>query len=282
MDALEVLHPGLGATVQDLGRVGWKRFGVPPSGAMDPHAARWANRLCGNADGAPVLELLMQGAALLVLAERRFAVTGAEAGGVIPAWSAATLPVGARLDFARNERGLWTYVAVAGGFAAPRILGSASVYPRGGLGRALRAGDRLTLAEPDLPGPRGRAWVAEGERRDYAEPPLLPVWRGPQWEWFDAAEQRFFLEAEWEVSLRSDRVGYRLEGARLNPPEREMRSEPVLVGSVQVPRNGQPIVTMRDGPTVGGYPKIGVIDPTALSWLAQCRPGVRFRLVAAE
>lgn len=282
MTALEVLRPGLGATVQDFGRVGWRRFGVPPSGAMDPHAAAWANRLCGNPDGAPVVELLLQGAVLRVRAERRFAVTGAESGAIVPAWSARTLRPGEELAFPRNESGLWAYVAVAGGFAAERVLGSASAYPRGGLGRALRAGDELALAEPDLVGLRGDAWVAWSERRDYASPPLLPVWRGPQWEWFDPAEQRCFLDAEWEVSPRSDRVGYRLEGARLNPPERSLRSEPVLVGSVQVPPNGQPIVTMRDGPTVGGYPKIGIIDPDALSWLAQCRPGVRFRLVAAE
>jgi allophanate hydrolase subunit 2 len=77
-------------------------------------------------------------------------------------------------------------------------------------------------------------------------------------------------------------VGYRLEGARINPPLCEMCSEPQIVGSIQVPPNGQPIVTMRDGPTVGGYPKIGIVDPESLSWLAQCRPGVRFRWVEAE
>lgn len=282
MHALKILRLGIAATVQDLGRVGWRRFGVPASGAMDPHAAAWANRLCGNPDGAPVLELLLQGAAFEVQVERRFAVTGAEAGAAIPAWSARLMRPGDRLEFPRNARGLWSYVAVAGGFAVDRVLGSASAYPRGGIGRALAVGDFLDAAEAGQPAPRGDAWVAWSERRDYADPPLLRVWPGPQWDWFDPAERRCFLDAEWEVSSRSDRVGYRLEGARLNPPEAEMRSEPILVGSVQVPRNGQPIVTMRDGPTVGGYPKIGIIDPADLSWLAQCRPGLRFRLRPAE
>lgn len=281
MEVLEIVKTGLGASIQDLGRVGWKRFGVPPSGVMDPHAAAWANRLVGNSDGAPVLELLMQGAELRVLAERRFAVAGAEAGASISAWHARTLEPGASLAFPHGRRGLWTYVAVHGGFDAEEILGSSSAYPRGAIGRALKPWDRLS-AGSDADAPHvGESWAAWSEQRDYDAPPLLKVCRGPQWDSFDPAEQRCFLDAEWEVSQRSDRVGYRLEGARLNAPVDEMLSEPVLVGSIQVPPNGQPIVTMRDGPTVGGYPKIGIVDPESLSWLAQCRSGVRFRWVPA-
>lgn len=112
--------------------------------------------------------------------------------------------------------------------------------------------------------------------------PLIRVWRGPQWDWFEHVEHAGFFAADWEVSNRSDRVGYRLEGARMNPPAAEMQSEPVVVGSIQVPPNGQPIVTMRDGPTVGGYPKIAIVDPDSLTWLAQCRPGVKFRMALME
>jgi biotin-dependent carboxylase-like uncharacterized protein len=282
MEVLEVVETGLGASVQDAGRAGWKRYGVPPSGAMDPHAAAWANRLVGNSDGAPVIELLMQGAEFRVLAARRFAVAGAEAGASLPAWRARMLSAGERLAFPRNRKGLWTYLAVQGGFDVEPVLGSASAYPRGGIGSSLRRGERLSAAGEADRRHVGEGWVAWTEQRDYEEPPLLKVWRGPQWDWFGAAEQRCFLDAEWSVSMRSDRVGYRLEGARLNAPTAEMRSEPLVVGSIQVPPNGQPIVTMRDGPTVGGYPKIGIVDPQSLCWLAQCRPGVRFRWVPAE
>lgn len=282
MEILEIIKPGVGASVQDLGRVGWKRFGVPPSGAMDPHSAVWANRLVGNEDGAPVLELLMQGAELRALATRRVAVTGAEAGASIPAWHARVLRAGETLTFPHNRKGLWTYVAVHGGFHVPRILGSASTYPRGGIGRALHPGERLSDGDLVETSHVGESWVSWSEQRDFDSPPLLRVWHGPQWDCFNAAEWRCFLDTEWEVSPRSDRVGYRLEGARINPPLCEMCSEPQIVGSIQVPPNGQPIVTMRDGPTVGGYPKIGIVDPDSLSWLAQCRPGVRFRWVEAE
>jgi biotin-dependent carboxylase-like uncharacterized protein len=281
-EVLEILTPGLALSIQDSGRRGWKHYGVPPSGVMDPHAAVWANRLVGNRDNAPVLELLLQGARLRTLAARRFAVTGAEAGAQIPAWHARQLQPGEELVFPRNRRGLWAYIGVEGGFEAEQILGSASAYPRGGIGRAVQGGERLSAAgEANFKGV-GDGWAAWGERRNYDEPPLLQVWPGPQWEWFDDIERTGFFSAEWEISQHSDRVGYRLEGARMNAPAEEMRSEPVLVGSIQVPPNGQPIVTMRDGPTVGGYPKIGVIDEDSLPWLAQCRPGVKFRLTPAQ
>lgn len=282
MEVLEILRTGLACSVQDAGRFGWKRFGVPPSGVMDPHAAAWANRLVGNSDGAPVLEILLQGAELRVLAPVRFAVAGAEAGAGIPSWHARVLSAGEVLAFPRNRRGLWIYVAVRGGFDGEEILGSRSSYPRGGLGRRLAPGDRLRAAATSAAPALGEGWVTWSERRNHDSPPLLRVWRGPQWDWFDREEQRCFFNAEWEVAIQSDRVGYRLEGARLNPPASELRSEPVLVGSIQVPPNGQPIVTMRDGPTVGGYPKIGLVDPDSLPWLAQCRPGVKFRVGLAE
>jgi biotin-dependent carboxylase-like uncharacterized protein len=281
MDIIEVVKTGMGASIQDLGRPGWKHFGVPPSGAMDRHSAIWANRLVGNPDELPVIELLMQGAELRMLVTRRVAVTGAEADAEIPTWHARLMRAGDHLSFRHNRKGLWTYVAVQGGFHAPVVLGSASAYPRGGIGSILHPGEILTDGDCEEISQVAESWTALGEQRDFDQPPLLRVWRGPQWDCFDAAEWRCFLEVEWEVSSRSDRVGYRLEGARMNPPMCEMCSEPQVIGSVQVPPNGQPIVTMRDGPTVGGYPKIGIVDPESLCWLAQCRPGVKFRWVEA-
>ncbi len=284
MECLRIIQPGVGASVQDLGRIGWKRFGVPPGGAMDPHASRWANRLVGNREGAPVVELLLQGAEIEVLADCRIAITGADGGADVPNWHARDFAAGERIGFRQNRSGLWTYLAVDGGIEAERILGSASAYPRGGIGRSLGAGDVLARRADEshlIPGTAG-AWVWQGERRDYLSPPLIHVWRGPQWECFDEEERRAFFQAAWEVSQRSDRAGYRLEGAKLNPPIGDMRSEPVLAGSIQTPPNGQPIVTMRDGPTVGGYPKIALVDEDSLPWLAQCRPGVRFQFVLID
>ena len=126
---------------------------------------------------------------------------------------------------------------------------------------------------------RSLAWE---ERRNYDATPLLRVWPGPQWNLFSEADRAAFLEQTWTVAAQSDRVGYRLSGKALAPRQWQMISEPLQVGAVQVPEDGQPIVMMRDGPTVGGYPKLGVVDAHDVARLAQCRPGrgLKFRLAA--
>jgi allophanate hydrolase subunit 2 len=109
----------------------------------------------------------------------------------------------------------------------------------------------------------------------------LRVWPGPQWDLCPEPERSRFFDSTWQISPQSNRVGYRLEGAALKIDCGELISEPVRTGSIQVPPNGQPIITMRDGPTVGGYPKLGLVHPKDISWLAQCKPGqnVRFKLI---
>lgn len=273
---LELVSPGLLATLQDRGRPGWRRFGVPASGPMDDHAAAAANRLVGNDPAAPVLELLLQGARLRVLREARMALTGADAGAQVPLWEALTLSAGRMIELPRNCSGVWTYLAVAGGFTGERVLGSASAYPRGGIGRALTVGDVLSRTEP---GAGHVASIAEPDRRDYSAPPDLRVWPGPQWCLFSEADRAAFFARPWTLSSRSDRVGYRLVSEPLSAIQTQLLSEPVLPGTIQVPESGLPIVTMRDGPTVGGYAKLAVLDPADISWLAQCRPGqtVRFK-----
>ncbi|MBM3833944.1 MAG: biotin-dependent carboxyltransferase family protein [Verrucomicrobia bacterium] len=284
LDAFGVLDPGLGATLQDRGRVGWRRFGVPASGAMDDHAAGWANRLLNNPPDAPVLELLLQGAKLLVASRVWIAVTGADAEGSVPAWRTIHVEPKQVIHFPHNHSGVWIYLAVEGGFEAERILGSVSAYERGNLGRRLAAGDILKRAAAipfELPHNIAGRMISADERRSYHSPPALRVWPGPQWNLFHEQDREMFFAQSWTVTSQSDRAGYRLSGQPLQSGGNEIISEPVRVGSIQIPGNGLPIVTMRDGPTVGGYPKLGLVETADLSWLAQCRPGqsVRFRHV---
>ncbi len=280
---LRILSSGLGATVQDVGRPGWKRFGVPSSGAMDEHAAMWANRLLNNDADAPLLELLLQGASIEVLRDCWVALTGADAVADVSTWRAHRMNEGDVIEFPRARTGVWTYLAVDGGFAAPRWLRSASAYPRANLGMILKPGDKLARARAESfhlpPGVEGRT-IAPEERRDYDHSPALRVWPAPQWDGFDETERAKFFSQTWSVTSQCDRAGYRLSGEALRCRVANIISEPTLVGTVQVPENGQPIVTMRDGPTVGGYPKLAVIDAADVSWLAQCQPGtkVRFQL----
>jgi len=281
-DALEILDAGFGATLQDQGRPGWRRFGVPSGGAMDDHAASWANRLLDNPPGSPVLELLLQGAKLRARRELWLALTGADATANVPRWRAVRVQPNAVIELLRSIWGVWIYVAVEGGFVAPRWFGSASVCVRAGIGGAFRAREVASAAghKPFVLPPGVAARVAPPmEQRDYRRPPALRVWPAPQVGLFSRGDRERFFDQAWTLSSQSDRVGYRLQGTPLESRPPQIISEPVRVGTVQVPENGLPIVTLRDGPTVGGYPKLGVLDPADVSWLVQCRPGqsVRFR-----
>jgi biotin-dependent carboxylase-like uncharacterized protein len=281
-DLLEIVSTGLGMGIQDAGRPGWRRFGVPPGGFLDDHAAAWANRLVGNPDHAPVLELLLQGGHLRALAPGWIAITGADAEATLPLWRPVQVHPGDEIRFPRQRSGVWTYLAIAGGVRAPRLLGSASTCARAGLGLRPAPGQRLAPDHPSTfqlpPGVAG-CTVDPAERRDYDHPPALRLWAGPQLGLFPAEARALLTTATWTVSARSDRVGYRLEGPALPTPAEPLLSEPVLVGSLQVPPNGQPIVTLQDGPTVGGYPKIALLHRADISRLVQCRPGtpIHFR-----
>lgn len=285
---LEVLQPGVGMSLQDLGRRGWKRFGVPPGGAMDEHAARWANVLSGNRPEAPVLELLLQGARLRALTRIEVAVTGGAAstlaGGNPRGWGTFVLNPDDELRLPPFEAGVWTYLSVPGGFIDQCWFGSVSVFPRGGLGLPIPAGavlQRPPTTRPPMEEGVSRRWVHPSEQRDYLRPPPVPVWPGPQWDLFTEAARTTFFQQDWSVSSNSDRTGYRLTGSSIGPAADTIPSEPVLPGSIQVPPDGQPIITMRDGPTVGGYPKLGLVAPGALSWLSQIRPGQKVHFVRA-
>ncbi len=280
MDICRIESAAMRTSIQDGGRAGWARYGVPTSGAMDDYAAEWANRLLENPLHAPVLEIPGSGARLRFLCDAWVAVTGAK--GKCPMWRAMPAQSEELLEIGELETGLWTYLAVKGGFESAMRLGSASVYPRAGFGELLRKGDVLRAQKAEFALPRGVSarlapWT---EQRDYSRPPTLRVWQGPQWNLFSEAQRNRFFSQSWTVSPQSDRVGYRLSGEALAHEIGELISEPVIPGTIQVPENGQPIITMRDGPTVGGYAKLGVVDERDISWLAQVRPGrdVRFQL----
>src|SRR5206468_2282879 len=138
-----IIDPGFGATLQDRGRIGLRRFGVPPSGAMDQHAAVWANHILNNPTGAAVLELLLQGARLKAIRSTWIAITGADAAPNVATWRAVRIQAGETLSFRENRAGVWIYIAVEGGFAGKQMLGSVSVYARGKLGEPFARGERL-------------------------------------------------------------------------------------------------------------------------------------------
>lgn len=282
---LRVLDPGIGLSLQDRGRPGWRRFGVPPSGWMDPHAALAAHRLIETDPSAPLLELLLHGSRLEMLEPAWIALTGAEVKSSIPTWRAYHAAAGEVIHLQACPSGVWSYLAIEGGLEAPRFLGSASYYARGQIGLQLVGGSILArVNRPRFqlpPGIAGRL-AARSDRWDLSAPATIPVWPGPQWDEFSPEARATFLEAEWKVSPQSDRSGFRLSGPALEVAARNRPSEPVRLGSIQVPGGGEPIVTMNDGPTVGGYAKIALVDgPDHLARVAQTRPGqtLRFQMI---
>jgi len=239
---------------------------------MDPFAAQSANRLLENLPTDPVLELCGRGHRFTALRDLWIAVAGANVASGSRAMT-QRLRAGECLEFPAGPlTGVWTYLAVSGGFAGPRCLGSVSSNPRAGLGRALRPGDILHGERPSQP-----AWPTAIARRSFPAlapaPRALRVWPGPQWPLFPEPTRQAFFDRAWQVSMQCDRVGSRMAGIPLKIPRIEMVSEPVLPGSIQVPPDGLPIVTMPDGPTLGGYPKLAIVDPDDLSLLAQSPPG---------
>jgi biotin-dependent carboxylase-like uncharacterized protein len=270
---ITVVRSGPLTTVQDRGRFGYAHLGVPRSGALDQPAAGLANALVGNAASAAVLETTLMGCALRFSAPTRVAVTGATAvvkiGGAVVT-GVVEVPAGSVLDVGRATAGLRSYVAVAGGIDVEPVLGSRSTDTLSGLGPPrLTDGTTLPIGSDRGGTSEATSLVDTGEI-------ALGVWLGPRDDWFaDPAE---LFSGSYTVSPVSNRVGARLAGRGLTRAKAgELPSEGVVLGAIQVPADGQPLIFLADHPTTGGYPVIAVVDD--VTPLAQARPGttVRFR-----
>ncbi|KAF1020682.1 MAG: KipI antagonist [Paracidovorax wautersii] len=307
MNLMIVEKPGMFSLLQDLGRTGWQRYGVPVNGPMTEWSHRVANAVLGNPEDAAVLECTLTGPVVRFTQDTLLALSGADmrvtgAGRRLPFDCAVLLRRGVALEFGERLRGARTYLAVRGGFASEPVLGSRSTYVRGAFGghqgRALRRNDRVevTPTARDVPTlalerrliQSGLPWVcAQPVAPAHAPAPAdrLRLIPGPQWKAFSAEAQRRLLGQPYLLSAQSDRMGYRLQGAALALRRPlEMVSEATSFGTVQVPPDGQPIVLMADRQSAGGYPKIGYVAACDLPALAQALPGdaLRFEAIAQD
>lgn len=270
---LEIERTGVHMNLQDDGRSGWRRFGVPAAGAMDREAMLVANTLLGNTVEAPVLEVAHLGARIRVLGDTWLSIAGADHCCGLAAGTARRFKAGELLEWDQSSKAVFSYLAVPGGFDSEKWFGSASSDPRNGLGRPLGMGASL-----DSLGSINESGVA---RRLSAEPlssisgeTHFEIFPGPQFDQFRAKSRALLTDSAWTVSTQSDRTGYRLDGPAMTAAPM-ISSEPVLPGSFQIPGNGLPIVTMHDGPTVGGYAKLAVLKAADLDRFAQCAPGTK-------
>ncbi|MCT9010966.1 5-oxoprolinase subunit C family protein [Streptomyces sp. NPDC054766] len=283
--AFAVVRAGALTTVQDQGRPGHAHLGVPRSGALDAPAAALANRLVANPVEAAVLETTVNGCALRPRSTVVVAVTGAPCpvtvDGRPAAWGAPVpVPAGALLNVGSARAGLRSYVAVSGGVAVDPVLGSRSTDLLSGLGPPpLTDGAVLPLGNPG----------AEHARVDVAAhraPPaelVLRVTLGPRDDWFTESAVRTLTTRAYRVSAASNRIGLRTEGPSLERAvSGELPSEGMVLGAVQVPPDGRPVVFLADHPTTGGYPVIAVVRATDLPAAAQAVPGTPVRFVAVR
>ena len=304
---ITVTKPGLHDTIQDIGRFGYQKFGVVASGVMDPFSHRVANLLVGNEETAATLEMSLVGPWLLFEEDTVVSICGGDlapmiAGLSVPMWRPVFIRKGSELRFGAARAGSRAYLAVAGGFDVPVVMGSLSTYVKarlGGMeGRMLQKGDVLHVAPLSRLAQFTKEKLASNALFQAAgwqiASELLPILsnhyeirvvRGRQYELFDEDSLHQFWNELFTVSSQSDRMGYRISGPvlRLTEPM-EMVSEAVTYGSIQVPADGNPIILAADRQTTGGYPKIGQLSSVDYTKLAQAKAGDRlsFKEVTIE
>ena len=277
MNRIHVLEPGFQTTVQDLGRFGYAHLGVSASGAADAMALRAANLLVGNAENAPALEMTLTGGAFEFESAAVIALTGSDFGAGLPLWSAVHVPAGVLVRCGPTREGARCYLAVRGGIAVPKVLGSASTHLLSGLGgRALRRGDVLPVGG-EAAGPPCSGVHAPPP---YVRHATLRVTAGPQADWFSGELWR----APYLVTEESNRMGLRLHGPPIPSPAGHMLTEGVALGAVQVPPSGQPIILFVEHQTTGGYPKPANVISADFHRLGQLRPRneIRFEFVTMD
>jgi len=283
----EVIAPGALTTVQDRGREGWRHLGVARAGALDLDAALLANELLGNDPDAAVLELSLQGPTLRLAQAASIAITGASVmatsnGIPLPGHRPIVVPAG-ELKLTGIRAGIRAWLAVAGGFHVPPLMGSRSTDLRGGFGglegRPLRVGDRLPVPAStikEIAAPRIAAWwIGSDDPRFGDDHPIRFVATA-------SARSQAFAERSWRVDPNSNRQGIRLHGEALAGAGPGRVSEPVAIGSIQLPPDGQPIVLLADAQTVGGYDLLGHVIAADLPRLAQAGPGTMLALAPVD
>jgi biotin-dependent carboxylase-like uncharacterized protein len=285
---ITVIKPGLQSTIQSGPRSGLRHLGVPANGAADPVSLALANKLVGNDWQAAAIEATLLGPTLRFGDNCAFAIAGAPApvtlnGVTIDEHATVLAHAGDELVIGATATGARTYLAVAGGFLADDILGSAATNLQAGFGgykgRALQAGDVLEV----------RGGVA-GSMRTPAEfrPPMTSAWAlracvGAEAGSLGESGLQTLFATNWHVDRRADRMGLRLDGPGLAiSSDGRMPSAPVFPGTIQCPEDGAPYALSVDAGTVGGYPRVAQIARVDRHVLGQLRPGDHVRLLRRE
>ncbi|MEM2148207.1 MAG: biotin-dependent carboxyltransferase family protein [Candidatus Bathyarchaeia archaeon] len=292
MKVLQTLKTGFFTTVQDLGRYGYLKYGVPISGAMDTFSLVAANLLVANNPSDACLEITIIGPEFQALTDTQIAVTGGCIslninGQSVPMWQTLNVREGDIISFGKMKSGCRSYLSIRGGINVPVVLGSRSTYTRGKFGgidgRQLKSGDVIEAFDVSTVDIRYR--MPENLIPQFESSFNVRVILGPQADMFTDLGVKTFLENPYKITVESDRMGYRLEGPPVeHKGKADIVSDALLPGAIQVPRDGKPIVIMRDAQTTGGYPKIAVAITPDMDRLGQAKPNdtVRFEEITLK
>jgi antagonist of KipI len=294
---ISVLNSGLLTTIQDLGRYGYQKYGVIVSGAMDTYAMRFANILVGNNENEGVLEITLVGPSLKLEKGTLFSITG---GNISPTINGRKISLGRPvylnedcvLNFGHCVAGCRSYLAIAGGFDVPEVMGSKSTYLRaqfGGYnGRVLQKGDILNIGAKSEKSNKIIKKLEETNKKDdfiitswYVKESVVEEYNSaiirvfPDRQFNDISDESIkkFYNSKFTINNKSDRMGYRLNGEKIELKVKlEMISEEVSIGTIQIPPDGNPIILLADRQTTGGYPKIAHVASVDIQKIVQLKP----------
>jgi biotin-dependent carboxylase uncharacterized domain len=300
--SISVLNPGLQSTIQDLGRHGYQKYGVIVSGAMDSYAMRLANIAVGNNENEGVLEITMIGPSLELEMGTLISITG---GNISPTINGKKIPMGRPvyikedcvLNFGACLAGCRSYLAIAGGFDVPKVMESKSTYLRaqfGGFnGRALKKGDILNIGAKSVAAIKiikklqeinqkgefvATSWYVGDSTAENTNSTIIRVFKDRQFDNISDVSINKFFNSEFNVDNKSDRMGYRLCGEKIELKERlEMISEEVSIGTIQIPPDGNPIILLADRQTTGGYPKLAHVASVDIQKIVQLKPNSKIK-----
>lgn len=282
MQKVLVKNGGPLTTVQDLGRFGYQKFGMPTAGVMDKFSYKIANLLVDNEEDEAVLEYTLKGPNLKFEEDAIISVTGAESlvklnDKKIKMWKSHYIEKGSVLEISSTKKGLRGYIAFKSGFNLPEIMGSKSTYLRGNLGgyegRKLKSGDVLEISEKVFRKNYNLKSLDKKNRPDFSQKNIRVI-MGPQDDFFSQKGISKFLKREFKVSSQADRMGYRLEGPKIEHKNgADIITDGIAEGSIQVSGNGKPIIMLADSQTTGGYTKIATVITIDIDIVSQKKPG---------
>ena len=281
--SLEILRAGLQTSIQDLGRFGAAHLGISASGASDNLAMRIGNLIVGNPENTTAIEMTLTGDTVLFHSDAFIALAGSKFKinldeKPFPFWSGTYIQAGQVLTIGSTLSGARCYLCVRGGLQVKKIINSASTHLTSGMGglngSILKKGNRIAFGKLD----NVIQPIKNMQNHPSTNTTTIRATKGLQWDWFDNQNRKLFFEKDYRVSNVSNRMGLRLRGQSIfSSKGNEIITEGMPLGAIQIPGNGQPILSFVEHQTTGGYPKLANVISADISKVGQLKPGDQFK-----